>query len=111
MTIAEYTAMAKEVKDLYEKLHLKKGEELWGYREFTEGLVGDVGDLTKLVMAKSNFRSHTAKDIDDAIKHELVDCLWAVLMISSELGVDLDKEFPDKIKELKTRIEELIKNS
>lgn len=108
MTINDFLKKAKEVKELYAKLSTKSGQDVWTYREFTEALVSDAGDLMKLVMVKSKFRPNKTKDLDDAIKHEIVDCIWALLIISSELEIDLDKEYPTKISELKARVKALL---
>ena len=110
MTIKEFLKKAKEVKELYAELSIKSGQDKWTYREFTEALVSDAGDLMKLVMVKSGFRPRKTNNLDEDIKHEVVDCLWALLMISSELGIDLDKEYPKKISKLKLRVKSLLGN-
>lgn len=66
------------------------------------GLVGDVGDLAKLVMAEEG-----ARDVPggrDALGHELADCLWSVLVIANEHGIDLAAEFARLMDSLGTDI-------
>lgn len=70
--------------------------------EYTQGLVGDVGALMKLVMARNNYRA--ADDIDCRIQHELVDCLWSVLVIARELDIDLEAAFVREMTTLEQRI-------
>lgn len=41
------------------------------------GFLGDVGDLAKLVQGKAGVRPRP--DLDEALAHELADCLWSVL--------------------------------
>ena len=42
--------------------------------------------------------------MDEKIKHELSDCLWAVMMIADELDIDLENEFVKNMDQLKNRI-------
>ena len=56
-----------------------------------QGFVGDVGDLMKLVMAKSGIR--TVPDADRKLAHELSDCLWSILVLARLYDVDLEREF------------------
>ena len=89
---------AKEIKGIYKSLNRKQ----WNVAEYTQGLVGDMGDLMKLVMAKDGFRE--IKNIDEKLKHELSDCLWSILIIADELGINLEKEFMKNMDKLKNRL-------
>lgn len=102
MDLKQLTAKAKEVKELYSKHNRHSGEKTWTNAEYTQGLVGDVGDLVKLIMAKNNFRHYD--DLDKKIAHELSDCLWSILVIADDLKVDLEPEFIHTMNELKERI-------
>ncbi len=63
------------------------GQE-WTTTDLLLGLVGDLGDLAKLVQAHEGKRD--VADLDRALVHELGDCLWALIVIADRLGVDLD---------------------
>ena len=63
-----------------------------------QGFVVDVGDLMKLVMAKSGVRQ--VEDVDKKLAHELSDCLWCVLVLSKMYGVDIEREFVRTMDEL-----------
>ena len=102
MEFRELIKKAKEIKESYAELNEQKGEGVWGVVEYTQGFVGDVGDLTKLVMAKKGFRSY--EDVDEKLAHELADCLWSVVVIAEELDIDLESEFLKTMEELKQRI-------
>jgi len=102
MEFKEIIKRAKEIQIGYRTLNEKSGRNEWGTSEYTQGLVGDVGDLMKLVMAKSNLRP--GEDIDKKLGHELSDCLWSVIVISQELGIDLEKEFMSTMDELEKKI-------
>ncbi len=98
MQFEEFLNKAKEIKKAYSGI----GQKQWGATEYTQGLVSDVGDLLKLIMAKNNFRD--IENVDEKIKHELSDCLWATMMIADELGIDFEKEFIKNMDGLKKRI-------
>ncbi len=98
MQFEELVEKGKEIK----KAYAVDNKNPWGMTEFTQGLVSDVGDLLKLIMAKNSFR--TIENVDEKIAHELSDCLWATMMIADELGVDLEKEFVKNMEGLKERI-------
>lgn len=77
----------------------------WGLREYSEGLVGDVGDLMKLVMAKHGLRDKA--DIDLKLEHEANDIMWCVLMLYRELGIkDPHASFMNAMEKLSKRIED-----
>ncbi len=95
---------ALEVRQKYTELNKKDGHETWDGKAFAMGFVGDVGDLVKLVMAKSNLRH--IDDEDKKLKHELADCFWSLLVLASYYEVDLGAEFLKTMDELETRIAE-----
>lgn len=97
-------AKATKVRDHYNELQVKDGQRAWGASERMSGFVGDVGALSKLIMAKQGLR-RGPEDIDAEVGHELADCLWSVMVIADELGVDLEAEFNKTMDELHERIE------
>lgn len=103
-TIQDLTQQALIIRDSYRTLNETDGHLAWGVSDYTAGFVGDVGDLSKLVMAKSGLR-RGADDIDDALAHELSDCLWSVLVIADELGINLEQSFTKNMNDLEARIE------
>jgi NTP pyrophosphatase (non-canonical NTP hydrolase) len=73
----------------------------WSGEDLALGLVGDVGDLVKLVQAKEGVRA--AEDIDARLAHELADCLWSVFVLADRYGVDLERAFLATMDELEAR--------
>lgn len=98
MELKELIKKAKKIKEKYASLNKKQ----WSVTEYTQGLVGDVGDLMKLVMVKEGFRE--IENYNEKLKHELSDCLWSILVIADELGIDLEKEFMKNMGELKRKL-------
>ncbi|HEY2793185.1 MAG TPA: MazG nucleotide pyrophosphohydrolase domain-containing protein [Micromonosporaceae bacterium] len=95
-------AEAEQVRVRYRALNAAKGERAWEIRDYAMGFVGDVGDLQKLIMAKENLRS--VDDVDEKLAHELADCLWSVLVIAGNYGIDVEKAFDATMRSLTERI-------
>lgn len=102
MQINDLINKSREIKDLYDAKNNFDGDKAWGVRERVEGLVSDVGDLMKLVMAKEGIPQ--GENVDEKLKHEVMDCLWSVVIIADELGIDIETEFPKQMDQLKQRI-------
>lgn len=102
MTVQELQNLATSIAAKYTQNNKTNGQSAWDASAYMAGFVGDVGDLSKLIMAKSNLRE--IDDVDSKIAHELSDCLWSVLVLANELNIDLEKEFTALIKELNTRL-------
>jgi NTP pyrophosphatase (non-canonical NTP hydrolase) len=102
--ISKLQQRAMKVRQLYSQLNSKDGHDQWSGKEYAMGFVGDVGDLLKLVMAKENLRH--MDDLDTKLAHELADCLWSVLVLSTYYEVDIEKEFMKTMEQLEARISE-----
>lgn len=103
MTIDELQSRAVDVRRKYDKLNLQKRGVTWDEQQFMAGFVGDVGGLSKIIMAKHGLRD--MEDIDQKLAHELSDCLWSVLVLADKYGIDLTGEFLKTMDELDVRID------
>ena len=74
MEFKEIIKRAREIQTVYRSFNKKSGHKNWCASEYAQGLVGDVGDLMKLIMAKNNLRNGT--DIDKKLAHELSGQSW-----------------------------------
>jgi NTP pyrophosphatase (non-canonical NTP hydrolase) len=99
---------ALRVKNKYRQLEVARMGREWNLSEMTEGFVVDTGDLMGLVMAKEGKR--VIENVDEKLKEELSDCLWAILSISEKLGIDLEKEFVEKMAKLEVRVDKSLEN-
>jgi len=102
MTFEELQKRAIEVRAKYDKLNKQNGVS-WNGSDLMSGFVGDVGDLSKIIMAKRGLRE--MEDVDDKLAHELADCLWSVFVLADKFGVDLAAEFKKVMAELDKRID------
>ena len=84
-------ARARSVRAQYAALERARYGREWTPEEIMLGFVGDVGDLATLVQGKAGIRAR--EGLDDAVAHELADCLWSVLTLADAYGVDLAAAF------------------
>jgi NTP pyrophosphatase (non-canonical NTP hydrolase) len=103
MEFHDLTRKALEVQDLYRDLNAREGHRHWTAAEYMQGFVGDVGDLAKLIMARNSFRHNS--DIDSRLGHELADCLWSIIILASELDIDLEANFLATMEKLNRHID------
>lgn len=73
-------------------------------QQLMAGFVGDVGDLSKIIMAKHGLRK--MDDVDQKLAHELSDCLWSILVLASKYDINLTAEFQKTMDELDLRIDD-----
>ncbi len=104
MTFQELQDRAMVVRGHYTKLEKKLYGKEWSNEEIALGLVGDIGDLMKLVVAKEGTRK--MDDVDEKLAHELSDCLWVLFVLSKKYGIDLESSFLKTMTDLEHRIQE-----
>ena len=102
MELSQLSARALQINGLFSARARAEGRRPWTREEVMQGFVGDVGDLMKLVMAKSGLRP--ANEVDHQIAHELSDCLWSVLVLAKLYEVDLGKEFLATMAEIEGKL-------
>lgn len=103
MDLNQLTVRAVHLRDRFNALEQARSGRAWSREEVMQGFVGDVGDLTKLVMAKQGLRS--IDNVDAKLAHELADCLWSILVLSHSYQVDLEAAFLRTLQELEIRID------
>ncbi|MBB6629333.1 nucleotide pyrophosphohydrolase [Nocardioides sp. KIGAM211] len=91
MDITELQARGRQVRRRYDEETTRRYGRTWTPEEFMLGFVGDVGDLAKLVQGKAGVRD--CPGLDEAVAHELADCLWSVFTLADCYDVDLAAAF------------------
>ena len=89
---------ALAIRRLFEEYERRKYGRPWSLEELALGLVGDVGDLAKLVQAAGGVRE--IEDVKTKLEHELADILWSIIVIADRSGVDLEEGFARTMDEL-----------
>lgn len=93
---------AIEVRQKFREMENNRYGKSWEREDVAQGLVGDVGDLSKLVQAGKGIRG--IDDWEGKMAHELADILWSVLVLADEYGVDLEGEFMKDMEEILIRL-------
>ncbi len=106
MEFQEIIQRAAEVRAKYALLEQKQYGAEWTTEELALGFVGDVGDLTKLVVALQGKRE--ISEAHDKLAHELADCLWSVIILAQAHQVDLESAFLKTMSELDAHINKLM---
>jgi NTP pyrophosphatase (non-canonical NTP hydrolase) len=101
MKFQQIIQKALEVRKKYSQLEKEKYGREWNTQEIMSGFVGDVGDLSKLIQAKSGVRE--IDNVDKKLKHELADCLWSIIVLADMNDVNLEEAFNETIQELESR--------
>ena len=102
MDFQEIISKALKLRERYAELELELYGEEWSREEIALGFVGDVGDLMKLVTANEGKRDIDNKE--SKLAHELVDCLWSIIILANKYDVDLEKSFIENINELEEKV-------
>ena len=98
MDFEQMQARAREIRTRYAEVEASTYGRSWTTEEIMLGFLGDVGDLAKLVQGKAGVRPR--EDLDEALAHELADCLWSILTLADAYDVDLEKSFTATMDEL-----------
>lgn len=98
MEFTEMRDSARAVRIRYAAMEVARNGRQWTAEEIMLGFVGDVGDLSKLVQGKAGARP--TSDLDEKVAHELADCLWSVMTLADEYGIDLERAFADTMQSL-----------
>ena len=108
MELSAVTQRAMQIRQGYAQLEQQRYGRSWSREDLALGLVGDVGDLAKLVLAQSGIR--TIADSRAKLAHELADCLWSVCVLAELYQIDLEQAFLDTMHELEQHIHAEIAN-
>ncbi len=103
MKFEDILKRAIEIRNKYDQLNHEKRNIRWNEQQLMAGFVGDVGDLSKIIMAKHGLRA--MDNVDSKLAHELSDCLWSVLVLASKYNINLETEFMKTMDELDSRID------
>lgn len=104
MDINALTERAIKIKSLYADFENKKNYKEWTTEETFNGLVSDVGDLGRLILAKEGFRE--MPDLEKNLKHELAEILYAILLFSKQYNIDLTDAFIEEMNRLESKLSE-----
>lgn len=93
---------AMQIRVQYEEKEKQQYGSAWTSEEVALGFVGDVGDLAKLIMAENGRRNIV--NSKQKLEHELSDCLWSVIVLSTLHDIDLERSFMHTMDELEEHL-------
>ena len=102
--VKDLAKRALSIKQQYDQLNVADGHKKWDGVDYLAGFVGDVGNLSKLVMAKEGRRR--GEDVESKLSHELGDCLWSLLVLADYFDIDIEKAFNGTMDELEERLKD-----
>ena len=104
MEFQQLMERAIEIRKQYESHEKQLYGSAWTNEEIALGFVGDVGDLAKLVIAENGKRN--IANSKEKLEHELADCLWSVIVLAQQHGVDLESSFVNTMSDLEKQLSE-----
>jgi NTP pyrophosphatase (non-canonical NTP hydrolase) len=107
MEIREANERAVEIRAMYHQLEERLEGSRWETKDDVLGLVNDVGQLGRLVMAREG-RWKPAGDVDEQLASKLSECLWWILVLADRLDVDIDAAFGSTMDRIGTHLRESI---
>ena len=108
MEIEKYQEEAERIRNLYGILENKNYGRSWSNEEIFIGLTSDIGDLSRLILAKEGMM--TIENVEMKLGHEISDCMWALLILAKNYNIDLEKAFFENMRGLEDRISSELKN-
>jgi NTP pyrophosphatase (non-canonical NTP hydrolase) len=102
--------LSLDIKQTYDNINQKDGHQKWKVEDYTMGMVGDCGDLCKLITAKNKLRRNKSENLNQDIEHELVDILWSLIVIADQLDINLEEAAINQLNKLKQAVEKVASN-
>jgi len=104
MEFKQLIKRAMEIRKYYEANEIRQYGSTWTSEEIALGLVGDVGDLAKLVVAENGKRK--IPDSKRKLENELADCPWSVIVLADKHNVDLESAFSQTMDQLEAHLKD-----
>ncbi|MEI7908323.1 MAG: hypothetical protein WCK77_01675 [Verrucomicrobiota bacterium] len=92
-----------KIRAIYNQLELLHHGSAWTNGEDMIGLVSDVGELGRMVMAADG-RWLYQGDLNTDLPDKLAECLWWIFVLSDRLGINLTSAFSAKMAELEASL-------
>ena len=106
MHLEDIITRARHIRSLYENYERENYGREWSTAEIALGLMGDLGDLAKLIQAHSGIRGTlSGQELEAKLAHELSDCLWSILVLADKLQINLGNAFVATMDELEERLD------
>jgi NTP pyrophosphatase (non-canonical NTP hydrolase) len=98
MEFSEVISRALRIRSHYADYEERLYGRSWTTEELFIGMIGDIGDLAKLVQAHEGVRA--IDESESLLRRELADVLWSVIVLADRCGVDLEAAFKEDMDNL-----------
>jgi NTP pyrophosphatase (non-canonical NTP hydrolase) len=92
------------IRQLFEEYERRAYGRPWSLEEVALGMVGDVGDLAKLIQGWERVRE--VEDVRTRLEHELADVFWSIIVIAARCEIDLETSFVRTMDEIEKSLNE-----
>lgn len=99
MNLKEVVEQSLSSREMYAEFEKIKFGKAWSDEEIYTGLVSDIGDLGRLVLAKAGVEH--IDGVEEKLKHELGECLWGIAVLAGKYHIDLDEAFALQLENIK----------
>jgi hypothetical protein len=108
MEITEATDLARRVRALYHRIEERTEGSPWQTKDDMLGLVNDIGNLSRLVMATEG-RWAPEGDLPTLLRGKLGECLWWILVLADRLDVDITDACKSTLGDIEAHLENVVK--
>jgi len=102
MEFNELAKRALRIRSHYAAYETRLYGRPWTTEELYIGMIGDIGDLAKLIQAHEGVRA--IEGSEEQLRHELADVLWSVIILADRCGVDLEAAFNEDMDSLEAAL-------
>lgn len=103
LRLADASARARRVRELYHQIEERKEGSAWTVKDDMLGLVNDVGTVSRLIMATEG-RWAPEGDLDALLRGKLAECLWWVLVLADRTGVDIAEAYETTLGDIEAHL-------
>ncbi|MGH7157837.1 MAG: hypothetical protein ACREGD_02040 [Candidatus Saccharimonadales bacterium] len=90
------------IANSYDGINRLAGRKTWDLNDYMDGLVGDIGDLMKALMAVRNRRKMS--EAEKKVEHELADVMFSILLLYKFFQLDPAESFMKQMAVLEERL-------
>ena len=85
-----------------QKVADKMPGEKWGIYQRFNDLVEEVGELANSIQVKEGWKTKNRAKAD--LVNSVCDVLYSILLVASHYDIDLEREYPEVLKEIEDRV-------
>ena len=96
----DFREAAQETKKVVEEIEAKRGRK-WDNKTRFMDLVEEIGELSNAILSETGDKNMKRKKAD--IVDSICDVLFDLLILAGSYGIDLNREYPKVLEQIKER--------